>query len=292
MQLIATAHGNTLENLVMNPTLTDLVGGIEAVTLGDDEARRRGSQKTILERKSPPTFDMLVEIQHREQVAVHHDVAQVVDNWLRGSPSNPETRSIDKSGKITKDTSTLDVVRSPQKSNGSLLPSKHQNTGQIPENVQSQPTTSSLTILPFGVTSEYLQKASEDVGINVVIADDIPSADVVLTTKAHFRRRPPKLKMAEDSKKPIYIVRRNSIAQMRQFLTTIGKKQSNPHTLDTAMNEAQKAADRVIEGEKTVPLTPQRAYIRKLQHMLADKNRVLSVSSGREPQRHVTFYGH
>ena len=292
VQLIATAHGNTLENLVMNPTLTDLVGGIEAVTLGDDEARRRGSQKTILERKSPPTFDILVEIQHRDKVAVHHDVAQVVDNWLRGNPSAPENRSIDKSGEITKDAGSLNVVRSPQKSNGSLLPNNHHNTSRIYGNAQSPTTISSLAILPFGITTDYLQKASEDVGINIVIADDISSANIVLTTKAHFRRRPLKLKMAEESKKTIYIVRRNSIAQMKQFLTNIGKKQSNNQTLDTAMDEAQKAADRVIEGEKTVPLTPQRAYIRKLQHMLAVKNQVLSVSNGREPQRHVTFYGH
>ena len=45
VQLIGTAHGNTLENLLINPTLSDLIGGIESVTLSDEEARRRGTRK-------------------------------------------------------------------------------------------------------------------------------------------------------------------------------------------------------------------------------------------------------
>src|SRR5437588_5874530 len=84
VQLVATAHGNTLDNLMMNPTLADLVGGIQTVTLGDEEARRRGTQKSILERKAPPTFDVVVEIQHWDRVAVHENVAEVVDELLRG----------------------------------------------------------------------------------------------------------------------------------------------------------------------------------------------------------------
>src|SRR3546814_7138048 len=90
VQLVATAHGNTLDNLMMNPTLSDLVGGIQSVTLGDEEARRRGTQKSILERKAPPTFDVLVEIQDRSRVAVHKNIAEVVDDLLRGVPAVPE----------------------------------------------------------------------------------------------------------------------------------------------------------------------------------------------------------
>src|SRR5436305_859603 len=86
VQLIGTAHGQTLDNLLMNPTLMDLVGGIQSVTLSDEEARRRGTQKSILERKAPPTFDILVEIQDRNKVAVHNDVAAAVDSFLRGRP--------------------------------------------------------------------------------------------------------------------------------------------------------------------------------------------------------------
>src|SRR6516162_7733477 len=93
VQLIATAHGNSLDNLLRNPTLSDLVGGIQAVTLSDEEARRRHTQKTVLERKAPPTFDVLIEIQDRDRLAVHHDVATVVDGFLRGRALRPEVRA-------------------------------------------------------------------------------------------------------------------------------------------------------------------------------------------------------
>src|SRR3990172_6146567 len=100
VQLIGTAHGNSLENILLNPTLADLVGGIESVTLSDEEARRRGTQKTVLERRSPPTFDVLIEIQTRDRLAVHTDVAAAVDSFLRGNAAAPEIRSRDSEGQI------------------------------------------------------------------------------------------------------------------------------------------------------------------------------------------------
>ncbi len=100
LQLIGTAHGNTLENLLLNPTLSDLVGGIESVTLSDEEARRRGTQKTVLERRSPPTFDVLIEIQDRQRMAIHHDVAEAVDALLRGWPLTPELRYTDENNQV------------------------------------------------------------------------------------------------------------------------------------------------------------------------------------------------
>jgi stage III sporulation protein SpoIIIAA len=98
VQLIGTAHGNNLDNLMLNPTLSDLIGGIQSVTLGDEEARRRRTQKSVLERKAPPTFDVVVEIQSRERVMVHVDVAQTVDALLRGDPIAPELRWRDEGG--------------------------------------------------------------------------------------------------------------------------------------------------------------------------------------------------
>jgi hypothetical protein len=98
VQLIGTAHGNNLDNLMLNPTLSDLIGGIQSVTLGDEEARRRRTQKSVLERKAPPTFDVIIEIQDRERVLVHADVADTVDNLLRGDPIAPELRWRDEEG--------------------------------------------------------------------------------------------------------------------------------------------------------------------------------------------------
>src|SRR5215218_10210261 len=100
VQLIGTAHGNNLDNLMLNPTLSDLIGGIQSVTLGDEEARRRRTQKSVLERKAPPTFDVIVEIQDRERVTVHADVADTVDAMLRGDPIAPEERFRDDSGSV------------------------------------------------------------------------------------------------------------------------------------------------------------------------------------------------
>ncbi len=98
VQLIGTAHGNNLDNLMLNPTLSDLIGGIQSVTLGDEEARRRRTQKSVLERKAPPTFDVIVEIVDRERVVVHADVADTIDAMLRGDQVAPELRWRDEEG--------------------------------------------------------------------------------------------------------------------------------------------------------------------------------------------------
>ncbi|MGA7935512.1 MAG: R3H domain-containing nucleic acid-binding protein, partial [Kovacikia sp.] len=100
VQLVGTAHGNRLENLIKNPTLSDLIGGIQSVTLGDEEARRRGSQKSVLERKAPPTFDIAVEMLERQRWVVHEHVAETVDSLLRGRQPNPQVRTIGETGKV------------------------------------------------------------------------------------------------------------------------------------------------------------------------------------------------
>jgi stage III sporulation protein SpoIIIAA len=117
VQLIGTAHGNTLDNLFTNPTLSDLIGGIQAVTLGDDEARRRGTQKTVLERKAPPTFDILVELQNWDRVVVYQDVATAVDGILRGEPPTVEHRSRDADGQIV-----IESIVRELSGGGGLLP--------------------------------------------------------------------------------------------------------------------------------------------------------------------------
>ncbi len=110
VQLIGTAHGNNLDNLMLNPTLSDLIGGIQSVTLGDEEARRRRTQKSVLERKAPPTFDVIVEIQDRERVAVHSDVAETIDALLRGDAVSPELRWRDEEGRASIAGSTAPVA--------------------------------------------------------------------------------------------------------------------------------------------------------------------------------------
>ncbi|NET05402.1 MAG: AAA family ATPase [Merismopedia sp. SIO2A8] len=117
VQLVGTAHGNRIENLIKNPTLCDLIGGIQAVTLGDDEARRRGSQKTVLERKAPPTFDIAIEMLERQRWVVHESVAETVDDLLRGRRPNPQVRTVDQKGEviITREFPSAPVATPPER---------------------------------------------------------------------------------------------------------------------------------------------------------------------------------
>jgi stage III sporulation protein SpoIIIAA len=127
VQLVGTAHGNRIENLIKNPTLSDLVGGIQSVTLGDDEARRRGSQKSVLERKAPPTFDIAIEMLERQKWVIHENVSDSVDNLLRGRQPNPQVRSVDDKGKTTITHELPDVPRPPARPQAAaLMPSNRQ----------------------------------------------------------------------------------------------------------------------------------------------------------------------
>ena len=116
VQLVGTAHGNSLENLLMNPTLSDLVGGIQAVTLSDEEAKKRGTQKTVLERKAPPTFEVIIEIMEVDKLAIHHDVTRTVDRMLRGGQPRPEIRVRNASGQVeVVQKSDLEAPRPPDR---------------------------------------------------------------------------------------------------------------------------------------------------------------------------------
>jgi len=129
VQLIGTAHGNTLENLLLNPTLSDLVGGIESVTLSDEEARRRGTQKTVLERRAPPTFDVLIEMQDRQRLLVHSDVTTSVDAMLRGEPVHVELRYADDEGAIHTERQALVVTSAAVTGRRGAAPGSRQGRG-------------------------------------------------------------------------------------------------------------------------------------------------------------------
>jgi stage III sporulation protein SpoIIIAA len=120
VQLIGTAHGNSLENLLLNPTLSDLVGGIESVTLSDEEARRRGTQKTVLERRAPPTFQILVELQDRHTMIVHEDVGIDVDFMLRGKPVMVTVRQRHPDGRITREVRVIEADSRISKNDGPM----------------------------------------------------------------------------------------------------------------------------------------------------------------------------
>jgi stage III sporulation protein SpoIIIAA len=268
VQLVATAHGNTLENLILNPTLADLVGGIESVTLGDEEARRRGTQKSILERKAPPTFDIVVEIQERDRVAVHPNVGEAVDTILRGKRVSPEARYIDEKGEMRQE----------------RAPVSHAAPGPWPTGGREKP----LHLLSYGVSRSRLEQAIRERRAPVNLEEDLERADLLVTSKAHYRRKPPVVKEAEEKGLPIYVLKSNTAYQMRQFLSAISAAEVSP--VERALREAEEAAQKVLGGEREMELSPQSSYIRRLQHQLAERYGLASASSGQEPLRRVHIF--
>ena len=296
VQLVATAHGNTLENLILNPTLSDLVGGIESVTLGDVEARRRRTQKTVQERRSPPTFDILVEIQGWNRVAIHSDVADVVDRMLRGRPASPELRTMDDDGVVKRAQSE---PREPVVSqNGGRAGRLRSQPGFGDRTVQHDAPAKTAPpkptrILPYGVNKGKLHQAVQSSGAPVELVADIGEADLVLTTKNFYRRRTQALRQAEEQGKPVYVLRKNTTLQVQQFLRALTHSQYGPRSqesVEMAIAEAEEGVARIVQGDHQADLRPQGSYIRRLQHQLAEEHGFSSSSTGREPRRRVVIY--
>jgi stage III sporulation protein SpoIIIAA len=301
VQLIGTAHGNTLDNLLLNPTLSDLVGGIESVTLSDEEARRRGTQKTVLERRSPPTFDVLIEIQTRDQIAVHLDVAEAVDSLLRGNPLPPEIRSRDENGeiRIEKAKRTFDVRRDPQgirrsRASGNARPTREKE-GEYPDFTPPEPRRDHevVRIYPYGVARNRLVQAAKRLGVPILIEKDVNQAQVVVTLRTHFRKRQRPIVDAENRGTPIYVLRSNTINQMERFLTGLFNLDATgprARSEEEALRQTQNAIEAVLNGERWVELAPASSYIRRLQHQMVRQANLLSYSYGKDPNRRVRIY--
>ena len=280
VQLIATAHGNTLNNLLLNPTLSDLVGGVESVTLSDEEARRRGTQKTILERRAPPTFDVLVEIQDRQRLLTHHSVAESVDTMLRGKPLKAELRYRDPGGEIHKEQATPPSLGERESGRSSAVRPK-------PAHVVSEPLEP-LRVYPYGVARNRLERAARRMHVPLYLAKDLGQAQVLVTTKGFYRKRPRVVVDAEQRGMPIYVLRANTVAQMEACLSDVFELESRPSTtLEHALREAEEAIQKVQGGVPEVELAPQTAYIRRRQHELAQAAELYSYSVGKEPDRRV-----
>src|SRR6266481_2143415 len=282
VQLIATAHGKTLDNLLMNPTLSDLLGGIHAVTLSDEEARRRGTQKTVLERKAPPTFDTLVEIRNREEFSIYHDTVSVVDAFLRGRSTRPEVRIRKAEGFEVVEEVVPPVLTA-------AAPADEPRKKRVRERGVEEPATGRKTvrIYPYGVSKDRLMRAINDLQVSATIAKTPKDADVVLTLKAHEKRQPRTLKDLEDHGLEVAIIRSNTVSQMKSFLMGTFGLQDQKGEEETAMTEVAEALDRVMSYGKPVELAPQSAHIRRLQHQLIEQHGLGSESRGEVPWRRV-----
>ena len=242
VQLIGTAHGNTLENLILNPTLSDLIGGIQTVTLGDEEARRRHTQKSILERKAPPTFDVVVEIMDYYKVTVHANVIDAVDATLHQQPVQAELRWVDEKKEIKREKITSSsMLESNQRLvlNPSSEPKLRAKGVAISEEAVKELEKQPLRFYLFGINRSRLEQIAGEERENLKFVADLKQADLFLTTRSYYRRKPQKIRDAEVLGIPIYVLKNNDAAQMRRCLDTV------------------------------YPVTSQSAYVHHLQHMIA-----------------------
>ncbi len=318
VQLIGTAHGNTLDNLLLNPTLSDLVGGIESVTLSDEEARRRGTQKTVLERRAPPSFDVLIEIQERQRLIVHHDVAMSVDNLLRGRPVETELRDRDENGVVN---CVMQHSEAPQRGRqehggrqeygGREMPLERERSTSsrrkpIDTEDEAEQAISDLAMIPaaaprgtlksmrafgYGLARNKLEEAAQRLRVPLTVVTDLDEADLVVTVKNYYRKRPKMIADAEKSGMPIYVLRSSTAMQVDNFITDVfglTSEETDPYSV--AMRDVQDAIARVSTGARSVDLNPQPPHIRRMQHEIIREAQLISHSYGREPYRRVRIF--
>jgi energy-coupling factor transporter ATP-binding protein EcfA2 len=324
VQLIGTAHGNTLENILLNPTLSDLIGGIESVTLSDEEARRRGTQKTVLERRAPPTFDVLIEIQDRERLLVHLDVTDSVDRMLRGEPLDLELRARDEAGAVQSSRQSV-VTSSPavtgrrggrglrdggtygrpsapsapaqgERSNGRREADRVAAPGRMYDQVaapepEAPGKSKRLRVFAYGVARNRLKDAARQLNVDVQMVDSLAEADVLVTLKSYYRKRRRLISDAEQLHKPIYILRANSLSQMQRFLVeAMDLEVAASDPFEEAVSETTRAIEQVAAGQPSIDLTPTSAAMRRYQHQMARQANLVSHSYGKEPLRHVRIF--
>lgn len=324
VMLIGTAHGNTLDNLMMNPTLSDLIGGIQSVTLSDEEARRRGTQKSVLERKAPPTFDIVIEIQDRDTLAIHHNVAQSVDDLLRGRPVNVEVRHRREDGQIEVMETTaqasealerasgqrpfdgrLRVERRPREPRGreriEMLREERRlaeepewatplGPGAATAPLARRDLTKTLRIFPYGVSQNRLKQAAKSLNLPVEVVNDLSETDVLITLRSYYRKRPQLISDAERRGTLVYVLRSNTVAQMEGAFVDIFGIDMPRDPFEEAMAETRKAIEEIRRGASSVELLPREAHIRRQQHELARAANLMSRSKGKEPRRRVRIY--
>ncbi len=307
VQLIGTAHGNTLENLLLNPTLSDLIGGIESVTLSDDEARRRGTQKVVLERRSAPTFDIMIEIQDRDRLVAHLDVAAAVDAMLRNRHLPAELRLRDETGAIhisnfvqEADSRSAPARPGAQPSRGDkahVVRGNRENgmtRNEIKDDLTAGETSKlrPISVYAYGVARNRLGQAARRLSVPLELTDDFGEAEAIVTLKSHYRRRPRLINDGEKRGLSIYVLRANTVTQMENFLVDLFRlnNRGGPDPFGEALQEAQHAISRIRAGEDYINLKPRASQVRKRQHQMARQAQMQSASVGDEPRRYVTIF--
>ncbi|MBE7705629.1 MAG: AAA family ATPase [Cyanobacteria bacterium SIG30] len=291
VMLIATAHGNTLENLIKNPTMSDLVGGVQSVTLGDDEAKHRGCQKTVLEREKQPTFDIVIEIIDRNTLAVYKNTAEAVDYILRGWPITPEIRKVDQNYAEAKETKEPEIKEIKEDAKDSPLNFSFNRQKYIKDVKKHK------KIYIYAVSRSIVDKIIERLDISAEVIRNIEDADFVIAHKNFAKGGSKILSTANEYHLPVFFVRTNSMSQIQKVLKdALNLTQEDQYTQDytnykdeteLALDEAKAAIAKFFEGSDNIELQPQNQAIRKLQHELIEAHGLNSASVGEDKNRRV-----
>ncbi len=219
VMLIGTAHGITLKNLISNPTLVDLVGGVQSVTLGDEEARRRGTQKSILERKQEPTFETVIEIIDRNTLAIIKNIGEAVDTLLKGGSAYQEIRKREEDGQI--------IVEEKEQS----LPRR---------------TRTIRNIYPYGVSRNKVLDAIDEVKAPLVVVRNIKDADLILTLKSQYNKLPQEIRESETGGLPVKVIRSNTTIQVQNAVREIAPsaKDEDDEILSVMIQNGEKVLER------------------------------------------------
>ncbi|MDD4029357.1 MAG: ATPase, T2SS/T4P/T4SS family [Caldisericia bacterium] len=290
VQLIATAHGKTLENVLFNPTIADLVGGITSVILSDEEALRRGTQKTVLERTSDPTFDVLIEIHSYTKYAIYLDVSSTVDRYLRGFPVTPEIRQQSSSGDI-------EIIRpqnhepeqlAKQNSIEDHLLLEEMEANQITSHIAKTEEPPPVKIYPFGISTNYLQRALKSSTIGIQISKQLSTTDLILTTDPYRRKNPRALQKAEDMAIPVYSIPSNTLQDIKRFIQSLKADLAKPSEITE--NQLDAMIQKIFHTHLPLNFPPSSAKLRRIEHQLAQRYGLRSESYGEEPHRFVVVY--
>ncbi len=303
VMLIATAHGNSLESLIKNPTLSDLVGGIQSVTLGDDEAKRRASQKTVLEREKQPTFDIVIEIIDRNTLAVYKDAAEAVDYILRGWPIRPEIRKVDKEYNLETipkvEENKTNIVQEINNLEQKILPQAEDSlkfSFSRKEYVESVKPMKKIYL--YAVSRSIVEKVIERLDLNAELTRNVEDADIVLAHKNFAKGGAKVLNTANTYRIQIFYIKTNSMAQIQKVLKEALDIQDASEVLhgyyddvERALDEAKIAINKILAGAQHIELNPQNQQIRKLQHELVEQHNLESRSVGEGENRHLRIVG-
>ena len=303
VMLIATAHGNSLESLIKNPTLSDLVGGIQSVTLGDDEARRRSSQKTVLEREKQPTFDIVIEILDRNTLAVYKDTSEAVDYILRGWPIRPEIRKVEKDG-VEVEPLNMPAPQRQQTISEKIeeLEQKINPTDSLKFSFSRQKYVKDVKqfkkIYLYAVSRTIVEKVIERLDLDAEITRNLDEADIVIAHKNFAKGGAKILSTANEYRLQIFYVKTNSMSQIQKILKDALDITETPDTLqgyyddaERALDEAKAAINKILAGAENIELQPQNQQIRKLQHELVEQHNLTSKSVGEGAERHLRIVG-